>query len=53
MIFTQEQLVENALIYYNRGDFSLGYRTLLDAALNTQTEEVFTKILDFNGFCNC
>jgi ABC-2 type transport system ATP-binding protein len=47
MIFTQEQLVENALIYYNRGDFSLGYRTLLDAALNTQSEEVFTKILDF------
>lgn len=47
MNFTQEQLVENALIFYNRGDFSLGYRTLLDAALNTESEEVFIKILDF------
>lgn len=47
MIFTQEQLVENALLYFTRGDFSLGYRTLLDAALNTESEEIFTEILNF------
>ncbi len=47
MIYTQDQLIENALLYFKRGDFSLGYRTLLDTALNTDSEEIFIKILDF------
>ncbi|WP_282071838.1 ATP-binding cassette domain-containing protein [Polaribacter atrinae] len=47
MIQTQEELIENALLYFKRGDFSLGYRTLLDASLNTDSVEVFTKVLDF------
>lgn len=47
MIQTQEQLIENALLYFKRGDFSLGYRTLLDTALNTDSEEIFKKFLAF------
>jgi len=47
MIQTQEQLIENALLYFKRGDFSLGYRTLLDTALNTDSEEIFKKLLAF------
>ncbi|WP_166386157.1 ATP-binding cassette domain-containing protein [Polaribacter sp. 11A2H] len=47
MIQTQEELIENALLYFKRGDFSLGYRTLLDASLNTDSTEIFTKVLDF------
>jgi len=47
MIKKQEALIDNALLFYKRGDFSLGYRTLLDAALNTNSSEVFKKTLDF------
>lgn len=47
MIHTQEELIENALLYFKRGDFSLGYRTLLDTALNTSSEEIFVAILKF------
>lgn len=47
MIYTQEELIENALLYFKRKDFSLGYRTLLDAALNTDSEKIFVKVLDF------
>ncbi|QXP63745.1 ATP-binding cassette domain-containing protein [Polaribacter sp. HaHaR_3_91] len=47
MIQTQEELIENALLYFKRGDFSLGYRTLLDASLNTDSTEIFIKVLDF------
>lgn len=47
MIKKQEELINNALLFYKRGDFSLGYRTLLDAALNTNSSEVFKKTLDF------
>lgn len=47
MNFTQEQLIENAMQYFERGDFSLGYRTLLDTALNTDSAQIFYKILDF------
>ena len=44
---TQKGLVESALLYFKRGDFSLGYRTLLDASLNTDSEQVFIKVLGF------
>ncbi|MDX6746300.1 ABC transporter ATP-binding protein [Polaribacter sp. PL03] len=47
MIHSQEELIEKAVLYFKRGDYSLGYRTLLDAALNTDSEEIFVKILDF------
>jgi len=47
MIKKQEALIDNALLFYKRGDFSLGYRTLLDAALNTNSSTVFKKTLDF------
>jgi len=47
MINKQEELINNALLFYKRGDFSLGYRTLLDAALNTNAIDVFKKTLDF------
>lgn len=47
MINTQEELINNSLLYFKRGDFSLGYRTLLDASLNTDSEKIFIKILDF------
>jgi ABC-2 type transport system ATP-binding protein len=47
MINKQEELINNALLFYKRGDFSLGYRTLLDAALNTGSIDVFKKTLDF------
>lgn len=44
---TQLELIENAFLYYKRGDFSLGYRSLLDAALNTNSASVFKKVLNF------
>ncbi|PQJ78222.1 ABC transporter ATP-binding protein [Polaribacter porphyrae] len=47
MIFTQEQLIQNALLYFKRGDYSLGYRTLLDTALNTDSELIFIQVLNF------
>ena len=47
MINKQEELINNALLFYKRGDFSLGFRTLLDAALNTDSIFVFEKTLDF------
>ena len=47
MIETQEELIEKSLLYFKRGDFSLGYRTLLDTALNTGSEKIFIKVLDF------
>lgn len=47
MIQTQKELIENALLYFKRGDFSLGYRTLLDTALNTDLEKVFNTVLNF------
>ncbi len=43
----QEVLINNALQYFKRGDFSLGYRTMLDAALNTSSNAVFKKVLAF------
>ena len=47
MINKQEELIENAVLYFKRRDFSLGYRMLLDAALNTDNELIFTKTLHF------
>jgi ABC-2 type transport system ATP-binding protein len=47
MIETQEELIEKSLLYFKRGDFSLGYRTLLDVSLNTDSEKIFIKVLDF------
>ncbi|AUC84672.1 ABC transporter ATP-binding protein [Polaribacter sp. ALD11] len=47
MIYSQEELIEKAVLYFKRGDFSLGYRTLLDAALNTDSEEIYIKVLNF------
>jgi ABC-2 type transport system ATP-binding protein len=47
MINNQEELIDNALLFFKRGDFSLGYRTLLDTALNTDSEEIFTQLLAF------
>lgn len=47
MIHTQKELIANAVQYFERGDFSLGYRTLLDASLNTDDESIFIKTLAF------
>ena len=47
MMQTQEKLIDNALLYFKRGDFSLGYRTLLDTSINTDSEQVFIKVLNF------
>lgn len=47
MIHSQEELIEKSILYFKRGDFSLGYRTLLDAGLNTDSEEIFLKVLKF------
>ena len=47
MVHTQEELINNAVHYFKRGDFSLGYRTLLDASLNTDDEDVFVQTLSF------
>jgi ABC-2 type transport system ATP-binding protein len=44
---TQKELINNALSYFKRKDFSLGYRTLLDTALNTNSEEIFSTTLAF------
>jgi ABC-2 type transport system ATP-binding protein len=44
---SQEKLIKNALFYYERGDHSLGYRTLLDTALNTDSEIIFKSVLKF------
>jgi len=49
MIHSQEELIEKSILYFKRGDFSLGYRTLLDAGLNTDSEIIFSKVLDFVG----
>lgn len=43
----QEQLLEKAIQVFSRGDYSLGYRILLDAALHTDNVEVFRKTLVF------
>lgn len=43
----QLNLIQDAINYFKRGDFSLGYRTLLDTALNTNDYEVFREILQF------
>jgi len=47
MLNEQEQLINNGLTYFKRGDFSLGYRTILDASLHTNSNEVFKKTLEF------
>lgn len=47
MLNEQEKLITNGLSYFKRGDFSLGYRTLLDAALHANSNEVFQKTLEF------
>ncbi len=43
----QLKLIQEALDFYRRGDYSLGYRTLLDTALNTNDFDVFTEVLEF------
>jgi len=43
----QHRLIDDALSYYEKGDFSLGYRTLLDTALNTNNPQVYQSTLDF------
>lgn len=47
MLNEQEALIANGLTYFKRGDFSLGYRTILDAALHTDDNDVFKKTLQF------
>ncbi len=47
MLNEQEVLIANGLTYFKRGDFSLGYRTILDAALHTDDNEVFKQTLQF------
>ncbi len=47
MLNGQQELINNSLLYFKRGDFSLGYRTLLDAALHTNSEKIFLKTLNF------
>jgi len=47
MLNKQEQLITKGLQYFKRGDFSLGYRTILDASLHTDSNEVFKKTLEF------
>ena len=47
MLNEQEELITRGLSYFKRGDFSLGYRTILDAALHTDSNEVYKKILAF------
>jgi ABC-2 type transport system ATP-binding protein len=47
MTHTQEDLIDNALLFFKRGDYSLGYRTLLDTGLNTDSKEIFKKLLGF------
>ena len=44
---SQHSLIDRAMSYYQQGDFSLGYRTLLDTALNTNNPEVYKNALDF------
>lgn len=43
----QLSLIDDALSYYEKGDFSLGYRTLLDTALNTNNSKVYQSALNF------
>lgn len=43
----QLKLIQEALDYYKRGDYSLGYRTLLDTALNANDFDVFSEVLEF------
>ncbi len=43
----QETLIQEATAYFKQGDHSLGYRMLLDAALHTDTIDVFKVTLDF------
>ena len=47
MLKEQEELIINGLKYFERGDFSLGYRTILDAALHTDDNTVFKETLAF------
>ena len=47
MLNEQEELITRGLSYFKRGDFSLGYRTILDAALHTDSNEVYKKTLAF------
>ncbi|WP_439129520.1 ABC transporter ATP-binding protein [Polaribacter sp.] len=47
MIHSQQELLEKSILYFKRGDFSLGYRSLLDTALNTDSEEIFLTVLKF------
>lgn len=44
---SQHNLINNALSYYEQGDFSFGYRTLLDTALNTNDAKVYQNTLRF------
>lgn len=50
MRHSQEELIEKSILYFKRGDFSLGYRTLLDTALNTDSENIFSKVLEFVAY---
>lgn len=43
----QEALLDNAIQIFSRGDHSLGYRTLLDAALHTDSIAIFKHTLNF------
>ncbi len=43
----QEIVIKNALRFFKRGDYSLGYRTMLDAALHTDTNYVYKEMLAF------
>ncbi|CAL2089766.1 ABC transporter ATP-binding protein [Tenacibaculum sp. 190524A02b] len=47
MLSKQEALINEGVSYFKRGDHSLGYRTLLDAALNTDATEVFKETIQF------
>ncbi len=44
---SQHSLIDDALSYYEQGDFSLGYRTMLDTALNTNNPDVYQNTLKF------
>ena len=43
----QHKLIKSALFHFQSGDFSLGYRILLDTALNTNNAQVFRRTLSF------
>ena len=46
----QHKLIKSALFHFQSGDFSLGYRILLDTALNTNNAQVFRRTLSFVKF---